>query len=283
MEFRKYLPNKPPIHRRSVIAAAIAGVLVASGVFVEHNQSSHPAKSVSLAKTANGQRHAEHAKHAEHHTNQTHETHQQPAERNQTAETYPLHKNITATLFWVGEAPDSDNHNITNMSSAWVDNWPGEFGGIDDPNNRGANYMPHGFTPKENYFYFALPYNDLSPNGLPKPVSELKKIPWYKGPAPLGQSLLKNRWIMIIHNGRVAYGQWEDVGPFGEDDPDYVFGNGQPKSAENNHAGIDLSPALTDYLHLNGEAPVDWRFVDEAQVPNGPWKQIVTRTGTNWH
>ena len=58
------------------------------------------------------------------------------APRLKTAGPYPTHFGIEATVFWVGEASDSDNHFIPNASSAWVGDWQGEFGGIDDPNRR---------------------------------------------------------------------------------------------------------------------------------------------------
>jgi hypothetical protein len=75
----------------------------------------------------------------------------------------------------------------------------------------------------------------------------------------------------------VAYGQWEDVGPFGEDDEVYVFGKKNPKSQKNDNAGIDLSPAISDYLGLNGKEKVSWQFIEEEAVPKGPWKEIITK------
>ena len=180
-------------------------------------------------------------------------------------------------MFWVGEPPDSDNHDITNTASAWVDNWTGEFGGVDKPDDR-CGFRPCGFVPKENAFYFALPFNDYNSDGKLKPASVLKNIPWYDGPPPAGQSLVKNRWIAVTHEGRTVYGQWEDVGPFGEDDQAYVFGEARPQA----DAGLDLSPAMNDYLHLNGEGLTSWRFVRVSEVPGGPWKQTVTTSGLNY-
>lgn len=187
------------------------------------------------------------------------------------------HHNITATVFWVGEPPDSDNHDITNVSSAWVDDWVQEFGGVDSPDDR-CGWQPCSFTPKENAFYFALPFNDLTEQGTPKPSSILQQIPWYPGhPAPDGQSLVKNHWIAVTKDKKTVYAQWEDVGPFGEDDTAYVFGS-QPPDA---HAGLDLSPAADDYLGGSGEDLVSWRFVDTDQVPPGPWLDNVTTSGVS--
>lgn len=195
----------------------------------------------------------------------------QPAPR---GEGYPTHRNIRTTMFWVGEPPDSDNHDITNTASAWVDNWTEEFGGVDNPDKR-CGYKPCDFAPKENAFYFALPFNDHENNGALKPTAVLKHIPWYDGPPPKGQSLVKNNWIAVTYKGKTVYGQWEDAGPFGEDDSAYVFGNAEPQA----NAGLDLSPAMNDYLHLNGEGRTAWKFINASAVPSGPWKQTVTTSG----
>ena len=96
------------------------------------------------------------------------------------------------------------------------------------------------------------------------------------------QSICKNQWIKITKNGKSAYAQWEDVGPFGEDDKDYVFGNSTPKSKENSHAGLDVSPAVRDYLGLGDVDKTDWQFIDAQDVPAGPWKDIITTSQVFW-
>jgi len=180
---------------------------------------------------------------------------------------YPLHANIVATTFWVGEASSEDNKYISNFASAWDDNWMNDYGGIDDPQNRN-DYYPAQFIPLENPFYFALPYNDFDENGSKKD-NDLK-------------FLLKNRWIKIIYQGKTAYAQWEDVGPIESNDIAYIFGNKTPKSDFNNHAGLDVSPAVRDYLGLSGDNIVSWKFIEQNSVPSGPWKEIVTTSGINW-
>ncbi|HEV7952055.1 MAG TPA: hypothetical protein VGO98_01640 [Candidatus Saccharimonadales bacterium] len=186
---------------------------------------------------------------------------------------YPLHENITATVFWVGEGADNSNDFIHNRASAWMSDWTTSYGGVDDPENR-CGYRPCAFTPKENPFYFALPFNDYDKNGL-KPAAVLRAIPWYTGTIPEGTSIIKNRWIEVTHGNRVAYAQWEDVGPFGEDDAGYVFGTSKPTESR---AGLDLSPALAEYLGVNGRGVVSWRFVDSGSVPKGEWTKIVTKS-----
>ena len=194
---------------------------------------------------------------------------------------YVLHQNVTTTLFWIGEKADDDNKHISNKPSAWDEKWVTHFGGVDSPKKRNG-FIPSSFVPNENSFYFALPYNDLSDEGILK--GEVKKVvPWAKDLSlNKEESICKNRWIQIMHGDKVAYAQWEDVGPFGEDDKAYVFGTAKPKSKTNDHAGLDLSPAANDYLGLEDIDVVDWRFIDAKDVPDGPWKKTVTTSGVCW-
>jgi len=37
--------------------------------------------------------------------------------------TYPLHKHITVTFFWIGELGNEENGFIPNLQSAWDDLW----------------------------------------------------------------------------------------------------------------------------------------------------------------
>ena len=188
---------------------------------------------------------------------------------------YPLHKNIIATTFWIGEGASGSNAFISNAASAWDDNLQAHYGGADDPNSRNG-FLPAAFTPKENPFYFALPYNDFNGNGDRKPDAN-KIIYWAAASSwDSSQSMLKNQWIKITKNGTTVYAQWEDVGPFGENDSHYVFGQAAPTSQGNDNAGLDLSPAVQTYLNLNGEDNVDWQFVNASDVPDGPWKNIIT-------
>jgi hypothetical protein len=180
---------------------------------------------------------------------------------------YPIHQ-VVATMFYVGEPADGSNGSIANTSSAWDEQWQQHFGGVDMPNQRNG-WLPADFSPKQNPFYVALPYNDLDSQGRRK--SSARQIYWYDASLTMGQSLLKDRWVKVCHNSICAYGQWEDVGPFGEDDVRYVFGIQSPQNTTGLKAGIDLSPALDAYLGVNGEAQVTWQFIDKLGVPDGPW------------
>ena len=179
-------------------------------------------------------------------------------------------RNVVATVFWVGELP-TENNPTPNTMSAWDQNWQANFGGYDQPDHRDG-YLPAGFTPSLNPFYVALPYNDVAKGGVHRPEAS-QVIPWfwesYRGD---GISVCKGRWVAIHHEGKVCFAQWEDVGPFEVDHWQYVFGKESPRGNRNQSAGIDLSPAVRDFLNLRSGQTVEWRFANDREVPRGPWK-----------
>lgn len=179
-------------------------------------------------------------------------------------------RNVVATVFWVGELP-TENNPTPNVMSAWDQNWQANFGGYDTPESRNG-YLPAAFVPALNPFYVALPYNDVAKGGVHRPEAS-EVIPWfwesYRGD---GISVCKGHWVAIHHAGKVCFAQWEDVGPFETDHWQYVFGKEAPRANRNKSAGIDLSPAVRDFLGLQSGAMVEWRFADEQEVPRGPWK-----------
>ena len=133
--------------------------------------------------------------------------------------------------------------------------------------------MPVKFTPRQNPFYCALPYNDKAGTGHRPEAPQV--VPWFKeayqGP---GVSTCKGRWIAIRKGNRVVYAQWEDAGPFRTDHWQYVFGDQRPKPNLNKGAGLDVSPAVRDYLGLTETDVTDWKFVDFSEVPRGPWSRL---------
>lgn len=188
---------------------------------------------------------------------------------------YPWKTDITATVFWVGEQP-TENNPTPNNKSSWDTEWEKNFGGYDDPDpvKRGPNYCPINFTPKLNPFYIALPYNDCQNYTAHKPEAS-KVIPWFKSTySRPGKTVLRGTWVAIRYGNRVCYAQWEDCGPFVTDDYDYVFGNARPKNTSNKGAGIDVSPAVRDYLGMGSSGKCDWRFVDLNEIPQGPWRSL---------
>jgi hypothetical protein len=189
--------------------------------------------------------------------------------------TYPF-KLATTTVFWVGEEASKENGFIHNRSSAWDTDWMEHFGGEDDPEDR-CGYLPCDFKPKQNPFYVALPYQDLGRLGFHK--WSARSIPWYREAINAGaRSVVEGRWLEIHHGERICYAQWMDVGPYETDDFSYVFGNAsRPLNAEGLGAGLDVSPAVRDCLDFQGAAFTAWRFVEESQVPNGPWRYSPAR------
>jgi hypothetical protein len=185
-------------------------------------------------------------------------------------EKYSWHNAIVTTVFWIGESPGGNNP-VPNRASAWDLNWSTNYGGTDTPANQNRRgFIPASFVPRQNPFYIALPYNDVS-GGRTKPEAA-RIIPWYSQAfSRSGQTILKDRWIAIRNGNRVCFAQWEDVGPFSTDHWQYVFGQDRPRSNLNRGAGLDVSPAVRDYLKLAATDVTDWKFVEQTEVQPGPW------------
>ena len=187
-------------------------------------------------------------------------------------------RNVVTTVFWIGEQP-TENNPTPNTQSSWDQNWQANFGGYDDPNSR-EGYLPKGFSPSLNPFYVALPYNDIGKDFRHRPEAS-QVIPWfwerYQGD---GISVCKGRWLAIHHEGKVCYAQWEDVGPFETDHYEYVFGGEDARMNRNQGAGLDVSPAVRDYLGMASGGSVEWKFVEDYEVPRGPWKSWSFQEGS---
>ena len=182
---------------------------------------------------------------------------------------------IVTTVFWVGESASANNP-VHNRSSSWDTDWSGSFGGYDNPDpSARKDFRPANFIPRQNPFYFALPYNDVT-RGETK-TEAFTVIPWFKSAfVRAGQSVCKDHWIAIRNrrSGRTAYAQWSDCGPFSTDHWEYVFGTERPKPNLNGGAGLDVSPAVRDFLGLANTDVTDWRFVEVREVPVGPWRNF---------
>lgn len=191
----------------------------------------------------------------------------------QLTSSFPLRKNIVTTTFWIGQGSTGYN-STTNYKSAWDQAWTRNFGGTDCPDKRfgiampGSVTLPKRFAPTLNPYYVALPFNDIA---FPKLAR--KYVPWWNEAffkENRWRSQCKGRWVMIEYRGRAAFAQWEDVGPLRFDHASYVFGTDRP-TREHSGAGLDVSPAVQDYLGLDGLCTTNWRFVEEEEVPYGPW------------
>jgi hypothetical protein len=206
-----------------------------------------------------------------------------------------------ATTFWVGEIFDPDAADGSQVLSTYDSKWQAHYGGCDgvittagacetEPRRAADGFFPMHMTPRENPFYLDLPFDDLN-----DPIAFARRcavVPWAEESGYAGQctnrgfSYMKNRWVeMVGPNGHTCYGQIEDAGPGRYHDVRYVFGtaNARPANARYGGAGADVSPALNGCLgfaELNGDTDrVDWRFVDDAAVPDGPWRRLVTISG----
>ena len=188
----------------------------------------------------------------------------EPTSSRPAIQRYPWKTNIVTTVFWIGEK--------ANYRSVWDSNWTSNYGGVDNPDPATRrNYIPVAFIPKQNPFYCALPYNDVT-HGQFKPEAPLV-IPWSKQSyTGQGQSVCWHRWLAIRKGNRTCYAQWEDCGPFRTDHFQYVFGNERPKPNANHGAGLKVSPAVRDYLGLAPTDVIDWQFVEVRDVPPGPWR-----------
>ena len=183
---------------------------------------------------------------------------------------YPWKVGIVTTIFWVGEFPTARNP-VPNRQSAWDKHWAANYGGYDNPSPWARRrYMPVNFVPRQNPFYVALPYNDIERRHTKREAPSV--IPWFRQTFVRdGQSVLKDRWLAIRHGNRICYAQWEDCGPFRTDHWQYVFGPERPRPNLNQGAGLDVSPAVRDYLGLANRDVCDWKFVEFSEVPSGPW------------
>ncbi len=254
-----------------------------------------------------------------------------------TGRTYPLHTNINATTFWVGEQFQATSDG-SQVCSAYDSEWQYSFfhlrtgtntaqgckgaptggcdaklsnasGKCDDTNSIASlrtpanNYTAPAGSPTiyESPFYLDLPYDDYNQSDSTDTTGYSRRctdIPWANDAGFAGHctdqsfSYMKNRFVKVMANGQTCYGQIEDAGPADDGngngnyaDYPYVFGvnDARPYNTSYNSAGMDISPALGACLlgSFNNDLKVSWQFVDNVDVPAGPWKTIVTTTPPN--
>ena len=208
---------------------------------------------------------------------------------------YPLHTNITATTFWVGEIYDPNASDGSQVLSTYDSLWFDSYGGCDgvvidgscqtEKRSAANGYFPSSISPRENPFDLDRPYDDINDEvgfaGRDDVVPWAGEAPYLENSGDRGFSFLKNRWVVISRAGLTCYGQIQDAGPGQYHDSRYVFGSDdeRPRNKRWDNAGLDVSPAINGCLQfeqLDGTQGVDWAFVDEEDVPDGPWKEIVT-------
>jgi hypothetical protein len=196
----------------------------------------------------------------------------------------------------VGEIFDPAAEDGSQRISTFDGDWLGSYGGCDgvqtgtecrtERRTASNGYFPTRMTPRENPFYLDLPYDDV--NDATGFARRGRVVPWAADTGYAERvgdpeaSLMKNRWVRLRRGSAVCYGQIEDAGPGQYHDEAYVFGSDdrRPANARFNGAGLDVSPALNGCLgfaELDGDSDlVDWQFVEEADVPVGPWTRVVT-------
>ncbi len=211
---------------------------------------------------------------------------------------YPWHTDIVATTFWVGEEFDPTAEDGSQSISTYDDAWLLSYGGCDGVIEDGVcrterrsaanGWFPTSMNPLQNPFYLDLPFDDV--NDPRAAAMRAEVVPWADEEPYASMlddpdtSIMKDRWVELRRGGRTCFGQVEDAGPGRYDDARYVFGSrdARPTNGRFNGAGMDVSPAINGCLgftELNGEDDrVDWRFVDEQDVPEGPWTRLVTTT-----
>ena len=185
---------------------------------------------------------------------------------------YPWKTNIVTTEFWIGEGSTPISR-TDNIASSWDEDWRANNHGTDSPNNRNG-YAAGSHASTLNPFYVALPFNDLA---FPDKARRWLPSGWYRRPKDGKQvSACKDRWVEIKNGkGDVCYAQWEDVGPLRYDHAEYVFGSERPIGLGDDHAGLDVSPAVADYLNINDRNRyTSWRFVDDEDVRPGAWLKL---------
>jgi hypothetical protein len=185
---------------------------------------------------------------------------------------YPWKAGILTTEFWIGEGATPIS-STDNVRSSWDADWLERNRGSDNPYDRNG-YASASHASTLNPFYCALPFNDLK---YPDKAAVWLPRGWHRRPEDGKQvSACKDRWIEIKNSsGDVCYAQWEDVGPLRYDDAEYVFGSERPLGLGGDRAGLDVSPAVYEYLGLGDRNRyTSWRFVDDEDVRPGAWLKL---------
>ena len=90
--------------------------------------------------------------------------------------------------------------------------------------------------------------------------------------------MIRDKWIEVRYQGRYAFCQISDCGPYSSTDAAFVFGdrNARPAPHALNQAGLDIWPTVAAYLGItDGLSVTSWKWCDDRDVPQGPWRHSV--------
>ena len=84
--------------------------------------------------------------------------------------------------------------------------------------------------------------------------------------------MLKGRWVAVKRRRNVfATLSGRTVDHFARTTGSTCSAIERPLPNLNQGAGLDVSPAVRDYLEMGGKDVCDWKFVEARDVPTGPW------------
>ena len=194
-----------------------------------------------------------------------------------------LHEAVSTTIFWIGEPASADNGFIANDDSAWDECWKERYGGIDDPVNRNG-FFPAGFTPHDNPFYVALPYNDLDSNG-DRRWNLASVVPWAKiATLPVTDSAVKNRWVKIIAGDADLLRAMGGRRPVQRERLALRVRTGAGRAIPSTAAPVSMSrpPCVTACRSPTASPRPTGASSRRPRCPHGPWTTIVTTSQLNF-
>ena len=107
------------------------------------------------------------------------------------ATNYPLHTDIVATTFWVGEIFDPNAADGSQVYSTYDAQWEAHYGGCDgvpvgsdcrtERRTAANDYFPTAMSPRQNPFYLDLPFDDINDDAAFHQRGQV--IPWAGEPA----------------------------------------------------------------------------------------------------
>ena len=122
-----------------------------------------------------------------------------------------------------------------------------------NPGRAANDFFPTQMTPKQNPFYLDLPVIDRS---------------------------LKNRWVQLQKDGVPVMARSRTPVRRSTTTPPTSSATPVPRTPGSTAPASTSRPALNGCLgfsQLNGASDrVDWRFVEQSDVPAGPWTRIIT-------